>query len=405
MYILYLGIILLAGYFLSVFAERSGFPKIVGYLVAGLLLNPQLFHFIPVEIKDITEPVTLFCLAFITFEIGSSFSVAELKSTGKKYFKLAFFESFGAFLFILIAFFFIAYFLLPLSQEGIPIIVAFSLLLASLAAPTDPSATLAVIHEYKAKGPVSRAILGAAAFDDIITLILFSFSLSIARSLLGGHDLSYFQVTSMIFYKIIGAIVTGIIFGFIFNKTTALFKINNKKSLIIIFLGFLSLTFGLASFLGLDELFSTLTLGFVIRNFNKSEEQILNVTENDLEDLFFLIFFVFSAMHFDFQSIHLHVLILILGFILIRLSGKYFGMLTGTRILKMPEPVRKYAFAGLVPQGGIVLGLALLIGKEPGFEGFANLLAGIIMGATIIHEFSGPLISKLVLRKAKEIDK
>ncbi len=404
MYILYLGIILLVGYLLSVLAEKVGFPKIVGYLVAGLLLNPELFNFIPEQFMNITEPVTSFCLAFITFEIGSSFSIDELKTTGKKYFQLAAFESLGAFIFLFIVFFLLSIFVLPISTLGVTVAVAFSLILASLGAPTDPSATLAVIHEYKAKGPVTSSILGAAAFDDIITLILFSFSLSISHALLGGHEISFFHVAYTIAYKIFGAIFTGLILGFVFNKATKIFKVNNKKSLIILFLGFLSLTFGLATYLQFDELFSTLTLGFVIRNFNKEEKKILKITEHDLEDLFFLIFFVFSAMHFNFKSIHYQILILIIIFISVRVSGKYIGMRSGSQLLKMPPKVKKYAFAGLIPQGGIVLGLSLMIGHNPEFKPFSNLLIGIIMGATIIHEFIGPLISKAVLRKAKELN-
>lgn len=404
MNILFLGVILLVGYLLAAIVEKFGFPKIVGYLAAGLLLNPGLTDFIPTNFISNINSVINFCLAFITFEIGSSFSLAELRTTGKKFFKLAFFESFGAFVLIGIGFFIIATYFLPFSGAGISVIIAFALLLASLAAPTDPSATLAIIHENKAKGPVTNTILGAAAFDDIVTLILFSFSLSISRSILGENELSFFHISYLIVYKIGGAVLTGIVFGFIFNKTTDFFKVEDKKSLIIVFLAFLSLTFGLASYLNLDELFSTLTLGFVIRNYNKAEEQIISITEQGLEDLFFLIFFVFSAMHFNIQSVQLHLLILIAGFILIRGLGKYIGMYFGTRLLKMPAKVKQYAFGGLIPQGGIVLGLALVIAKEPEFKDFSNLLVGIIMGATIIHEFLGPVVSRFVLRKAGEVN-
>jgi len=403
MYILYLGVILLGGFFLSLIVSKLGFPKIMGYLVAGLLLNPELISFIPKDFNSITEPVTNFCLAFITFEIGSSFSKKELKTTGKKFFKLAFFESFGAFILIFAGFFTISYFFLPISNAGIPIMIAFSILIASLAAPTDPSATLAVIHEYKAKGPVTNSVLGAAAFDDIITLILFSFSFSISRALVGTDELSITHIIYTILYQIIGAVLTGFIVGFIFNKITKMFNIEEKKSLIILFLGFLSLTFGLATFLKFDELFSTLTLGFMIRNYNQKHEKILDITEAGMEELFFLIFFVLSAMQFDLDGFTFHLLILIFGFILIRALGKYSGMYIGTRLLKMPETVQKYAFAGLIPQGGIVLGLALMISKEPEFEVFANLLTGVIMGATILHEFVGPVIARKALKSAGEV--
>ncbi len=402
MNILYLGIILLSGYFLSVISERIGLPKIMGYLVAGLILNPQVTDVIPSDFDLIADSVTTFCLAFITFEIGSSFSINDLRSTGKKYFTLAFYESFTAFVFVFIGFLAITLWVFPIANISIHLTIAFVLLLASLAAPTDPSATLAVIHEYKANGPVTKAILGAAAFDDIVTLVLFSFSLSFARSFVGTEDIRFFSVLYHILYKIIGAVITGIVFGYIFNKTATLLKVKQRKAQVVIFLGFLSLTFGVASYLEMDELFSTLTLGFMVRNFNAYKKQILEITEQGLEDLFFLIFFVFNALAFNFNSTNITLLLSILLFIIIRTTGKYTGMYMGTHKLKMDDKVKKYAFAGLIPQGGIVLGLSLLVGNEPEFKGFANVLSGVIMGATIIHEFMGPVISHLTLKKAGE---
>ena len=404
MYILYFGIILITGYLLSVASEKIGFPKIVGYLIAGLLLNPNIFSVIPNDFLEITDTVTSFCLAFITFEIGSSFSIKELKKTGRKLFSLAFSEAFGAFVLIFVAFLLISLYILPLLALGVSTAVAFSLIIASLGAPTDPTATLAVIHEYKAKGPVSKAILGAAAFDDIITLILFSFSISISQSILGNEELSVFHIFYSISYKIIGAVITGLVIGFLLNKATGILKITKNKSLLVIFLASLSLTYGLAIFLGFDELFSTLTLGFVIRNYNKVDEKIVDITENGIEELIFLLFFVFSAMNFNTNSITGVIILLIIVFILIRLTGKFLGMKIGTSLLKMSPNVKKYAFAGLIPQGGIVLGLSLLISQQAIFKDFSNLLIGIIMGATIIHEFTGPFISKYVLKKTKEIE-
>ncbi len=401
--ILFFGVILVTGYFFSLFFVKIGFPKIVGYLVAGIFLNPSLFDFVPQDILNVTDTVTEFCLAFITFEIGSSFSISELKKTGTKYFKLAFYESFSAFLLVLITFFILSTYFLSISTAGFLTILAFVLLLSSLAAPTDPSATLAVIHEYKADGPVSKAILGAAAFDDIVTLFLFSFSISIARSILGTADISVVTILFHILYKIIGAVVTGVILGIIFQKVTRFIKNIDDKALIILFLGFLSLTFGLSKILRFDELFSTLTLGFVVGNFDKEGKRIIDLNDNKLEDLFFLLFFVFSAMSFNFHNIEVSLFVLILIFIVARMTGKYLGMFFGARVLKMDDKVKKYAFGGLIPQGGIVLGLSLMIAQEPEFKDFSNLLTGIIMGATIIHEFVGPLFSRLVLKKSQEI--
>ena len=109
-------------------------------------------------------------------------------------------------------------------------------------------------------------------------------------------------------------------------------------------------------------------------------------------------------MSFNFLSLKIQITILILIFIILRSAGKYLGMRAGTSLLHMPDVVKKYAYGGLIPQGGIVLGLALMISSEPAFNSFSNLLVGIIMGTTIIHEFMGPVVSKTILKKAGEVN-
>ena len=124
--ILYLGFILLSGYFFSVISEKLGLPKIMGYLAAGLMLNPQLTDIIPPGFDSMANQVTMFCLAFITFEIGSSFSISDLRTTGRKYFTLAFYESFTAFIFVMIGFFAITLWLFPIAGLGMHLVVAFT---------------------------------------------------------------------------------------------------------------------------------------------------------------------------------------------------------------------------------------------------------------------------------------
>ena len=400
--IIYIGIFLLGGFFLAFLFQKSGLPRILGFLATGLLLNPELTDIISTGFLENTNYVVNFCLAFITFEIGSSFTIDELKKAGKRFFSLAFFEAFGAFVFVLTGFLFLSGWILPDTVLSMPMVVSFSLLLASLAAPTDPSATLAVIHEYRAEGPVAKTILGTAAFDDIITLVLFSFSLSVSRSLTSANDLNVWHIILHILYKISGAIATGVVAGFILNKTVEIFKVIEKKHLVVLFLGFLSLTFGTTTILNMDELFSTLTLGFMVSNFSVRKQEFRDITEQGLEELFFLIFFVFNAMSFKFAGEGMLIVIAMSAFIIIRALGKYTGMQLGSGILKMDGKVKKYAYMGLIPQGGIVLGLSLMLSNQPEFHGFSNILMGIVMGATIVHEFFGPLLAKFALRRSGE---
>jgi len=400
-FLLEAGIVILVGFLFGEAANLVKLPKVSGYIVAGVFLNPGLTHFISHDFIDNTSSLINIALAFITFSIGGSLSISKIRTSGKMILWLTFLESIFAYLMVGLVCFIALHFIFAITDTW-QLSLAVSLILASLAAPTDPSATLAVKNEYHAKGIVSSTILGVAAFDDIMGIILYTFSVSFSESLIGDGQPQTLTTLIDLGRNIGGAIVLGIIVGFVFNFITRIFKQESDGEFIVTITGFLILCYGVATAFDVDELLSTMTLGVMVVNFNSHQEKIFGIIERYTDELIFVIFFTLSGLHLDLSSLAGSA-ILILVFVVSRFFGKYLGIFTGSAITNAPNAVKKYTAGGLFPQGGIVIGLALLLAKDKAFDDFSNLIIGIVIGAAVIHEIMGPIIAKLFLVKAGEI--
>ncbi len=398
-----IGAILFTGFVLGEIVSKIKLPKITGYIIAGVLLNPELFHIIPSSFNEHTDVITNIALAFITFSVGGTLLYKKIKKLGKEIIGITFFEAEFAFLAVFLGFLVITPFFLNIANATwFAVIIPISLLLAALASPTDPSATLAVSHEYKAKGEVSQTIMGVAAFDDALGIVNYSLAITIAGVLILHQT---FNVYSSVFdplFVIFGAIVLGLVFGFIFNSITWLVKRETEGMFIVIIICFLLLCFGVAKIIGVDELLATMSMGAIVVNFNRLREKIFKILERYTEELIFVLFFTISGMHLNFSVLSTSY-ILILFFVLFRTIGKVSGSKLGAYLAKSPAKVKKYVAGGLIPQGGIVIGLALLIKQNNAFNQIADIIISVIIGATIIHELIGPFIAKFSLKKAGEI--
>ena len=400
-----IGLILIVGLSLGKLLSKIGLPRVTGYIVAGLVLNPSVIPAITRHFVASTGILTTICLGFITFEVGGELSVKKMESLGIGIVGVAFFEAFGAFFAVLAGFLLLVKFnLLSGAVAGTAgVMVAFAILASSLASPTDPSASLAVSHEYHASGPVTRTILGASAFDDAIGILIFSLSVEIAKlyACSGGATVSIESVLKTAAFAIFGAIAIGMFSGMILN----LFSSNQKQNdgrLIVMILGVQALCLGISTYVGVDELLSTMALGATVVNLNKNSEHIFDLLSEYTEQLVFVIFFVLSAMHFQFSGI-VALIPLVGAFVLFRTIGKLTGVALGAKIFKMPPVIGKWTGLGLIPQGGIVLGLALGVQKIPAFANFGTPLIGLVMGGVIIHEVCGPFLAKFALSHAKEL--
>jgi len=399
--ILSIGILIFVGYIAGELAEKIKLPKISGYILAGILLNPDLSGIISSEFVDHTDPLLSISLSVITFSIGGSLSIQKLRTTGSKILTLTVMECVFAFISVFLFMFLTLYFFIHIF-DSVHVIIAISLVLASLAAPTDPSATLAVIHEYKAKGEVSSTMMGIAAFDDIVGIIIYTLVTAFAASFLGKSNIEFNETLLELGLSIGGALLVGGLIGLLFYLIIKIFKKQEEGALIVITISLILLSYGVADYFGFESLLATIALGAFVVNFNPASEEIFKLIERYTDELIFVIFFTLSGMQLDLGSISgSYVLILI--YIIARVIGKFSGIYVGGKIAKSDSKVMKYTAGGLLPQGGIVIGLALLLAKDPVFEETGSIVIGVVIGAALIHEIIGPISSRFSLSKAGEL--
>ncbi len=400
--VLSVGILIFCGYIAGELAEKIRLPKISGYILAGILLNPDLTGIMTPDFVSYTDPLLSIALSIITFSIGGSLSSKKLKTTGRKIITLTVMESIFAFLSVFIFIFIALYFFIPIFNS-VYVEIAVSLVLASLAAPTDPSATLAVIREYKAKGEVSSSMMQIAAFDDITGIIIYTLITAFSAFFLGRTDIEIGETLIGLGKSVGGAILIGGIIGFLFNIITKFIKKQDEGTLIVLSFGLILLSYGITDYFEFESLLSTIVVGAVVINFNPLADKIFKLIERYTDELIFVIFFTLSGMQLQLDSITgSYTLILI--YIIARIIGKFAGIYSGSKMVKTSPKIKKYTAGGLIPQGGIVIGLALLLTKDPIFKDTASIIMGIVIGSALINEIIGPLSSKYSLKKAKEIE-
>lgn len=400
--LLVIGLLLIVGYSLGYLASKIGLPKIIGYIATGIVFSPYSFGFLDKEMLPQTEPLIDVSLAFIAFEVGGTLKWDKLKNYGTLLMRILLMESLLPF-FLVLVFICVAGYLFPgiFSIESHWILIL-ALLIAPLASPTDPSATIAVMHQYKAKGQVSDTILEVAALDDAMGVLLFSISVAVATIVTGSSDTSIGISVVHAFYKIAGAVLIGGISGWLMGFLSKAFKIENDGQWIVLLAAVIIFTFGISTFLNLDEILAAMALGAFITNFNKQSKLLFKIVERYTEALIMLLFFILSGLHLDIFAIPDATLLIVI-FVILRITGKYFGARLGAIWGNAPMKIRKYTGGGLIPQGGIVIGLALLLSKNPDFAKISHTLLAVIMGSTILHELLGPLAAIQTLRKAGEI--
>jgi len=396
------GILIVVGFVFGELAKRLRLPRVTGYIIAGIFLNPQVSHLIPVDFVQSTNTVTNIALAIMTFEVGGTLALEPLRELGKGIAFIALGEAELATLFVVMGTLVTLPFLIHIEGGSfISTYLPLALLLGALASPTDPSATLAVIHQYRAKGPVSFSIMGVAAVDDALGVINFSIAAALAAIFAGNAVLCASSFVAPII-GIVGAIVLGVFCGVIYYSASRFLREESEGLSIVAVIAVLSSCYGVATLLGLDQLLATMTVGVTVVNLGRTRDRIFHATENYIEPLVFVLFFAISGMLLDFQILF-KFLPLVLFFILFRSFGKFTGAYAGASLAHSPQKVRRYTCLGLIPQGGIVIGLALIARQIPGLATLSDILLSVIIGATVIHELIGPITSKIALQKAGEL--
>lgn len=401
--ILIIGVVLFVGFVLGQEFRKKKLPKIIGYLIAGILLNPNLAAFVPRDIITHTNIIENIAIAFIAFSIGGSIVFSELKKLGKSILCITIFEAQVTFLFITLGLLAVLPFIAhDPGATWITTFIPLALLLGCLGSPTDPSVALAITHQYKTKGDVSLTMLNVAGFDDILGIINFSVAVVIAKVLISKEAFSISHTVLAPIFIIGGSVVLGIVMGFILNVISERIESQTEGVLFVLILSFITISWGIATLLGVEEILAIMVMGIVVANFNYSRKKIFKMLERYSEELIMLIFFTLSAMHLNFGVLKT-VSFLLLFFIIFRIIGKFVGTFIGAGISGSSVNVKKYTATGLIPFGGIVIGLALILQQNPIFENLGNILVSTVIGAAVINEFIAPFFVKRALKASGEI--
>ena len=401
--ILIVGIIIFCGFIFGEVAKKAKLPKVTGYILAGVFLNPGLFHIIPENFVTHTEVVTNISLSVITFSVGGTLLFSKIKKLGKSILCITVFEGEFAFFAIIIGFLLISPYFVHIPNAGwFTVFIPMAILLGSLGAPTDPSATLAVKEEYNASGRVTQTVMSVAAFDDVLGIINYSIAIALAQVFISHQGLNTYNSFIQPLMVISGAMVLGVFLGFLLNFVTNFISKETEGVYVVIILGLLCICYGVATLVQVNQLLAVMVMGAVVVNYNKKQHLIFKVLERYTDELIFVLFYTLSGMYLDFTVLRT-ALVLVLFFIIFRTIGKVFGTTLGAIISKAPENVKKYTSGGLIPQGGIVVGLALIMKQNPAFDAFSDIIISVVIGATIFHEIIGPITTKISLSRAGEI--
>ena len=381
----YLALILFSGLIFGRVVKMVKLPNVTGYLIVGLIIGPYCLKLIPLNTVVEFELISEIALAFIAFTIGSEFKISYLKKVGMTPIVIAIFEALTATVLV----------------TGVLVLFGFdteiSLLLGAIASATAPAATIMVVKQYNAKGPVTETLLSVVALDDAVALIAFGFSMAIVNSMQNPGQSPVIMSAVLPIIEIVGSVVIGLVLGLLFTVPLRFFKKDSNR--LIITVGFIFLGSALASMLGLSPLLLCMFMGATLVNVSKSAKSIFKLVDS-VSSPIFLMFFVVSGAELDITFLPKIGLIGIL-YIVFRVAGKVAGASIGAIIMKAPETVKKYIGFTLIPQAGVAIGLSLIASQT--LQEYGQTIRAVILSATLIYELIGPAFTKIGLMKAGEI--
>lgn len=382
---LYLGLALILALLSSKIIKKLHLPNVTGYLIMGLVAGPYVLEILPLEAVESFGAIPEIALGFIAFSIGAEFKLNYLKKVGKAPVVIALLEALGAVILVDLA--------LILTGNDI----GFSLLLGSIAAATAPAATLMVVRQYKAKGPLTETLLPVVAIDDAVALMVFGVSVAVVRTLSSTQDVSILASLLTPLVEIAGALVLGGLLGVVISFLAKWFT--GRGNRLSISIGMVAICIGLSQILGFSELLSCMAMSAVFVNLSKHSTAVFEQVDRFTPPIFMLFFFLSGA--------DLNVAILpsvgVVGliYLFVRVIGKVSGAALGAKISGSAPVVQKYLGFTLIPQAGVAIGLAsvaMTVSPE-----FGQKIKIIILAGTVIYELVGPVATKLALLKAGEI--
>jgi Kef-type K+ transport system membrane component KefB len=383
----YVAILLISGIVVGRVASKFKLPNVTGYLIAGVLIGPSLLSLIPADVAPKLGIISEAALGFIAYSIGSEFNLNLIKKTGGKIILITVCEALGAVIMVVLAMIFI------FKQS-----VAFSLVLGSIGAATAPAATIMVIRQYRAKGPLVSTLLPVVAMDDAVGIVVFGVAVAIADTITSsGQSTSFLLMVLKPFLEIALALFIGLVIGLVLSYISR--KAKGKDDLLSISLATIFLTLGIAEFLNVSTLLSCMMLGATVSNMTYGGDKVIAIIDRFTPPVF-IAFFTMAGVDLQLDILR-NVGLVGMGYVVFRVIGKILGASFGAKMAQAPDVVQKYLGYTLIPQAGVAIGLSML--AESAIPGMGVEIRAIVLAGTVIYELVGPVISKMALIKAGEI--
>lgn len=381
-----LGIALIIGVLCGKLMNKVKIPSVAGYILAGLIVGVSGLNIIDGDLIEKVSFLSDFALCIIAFNIGSELELSIIKSLGKSIFIIAFFEAICAFILVGT----VTY---ALTQD-----VAMALILGAVSSATAPAATVMVLKELNAKGPLTSSLLGVVAVDDAICLIIYAIAASIAKVFIDHDAITVQKVLILPVKEIALSIVVGAICGILLSY---LIRISKRDSEMLPFIvGSLLLVDGIAAMLELSPLLTSMAMGIAVANLAVHKHKAFSSIEAFSPPIV-AAFFVLAGSRLNIAYLP-QIGLVGVAYLLFRIIGKLLGASFGATIAKAPQNVKKYIGFGLLSQVGVAVGLAITVNREfPGTE-LGSMVVTILLATTIITEIIGPIATKHAVTSASE---
>lgn len=382
--ILYIAAAMAAGLLFNRLAKLISLPNVTGYLVAGLLIGPSVLNLIPKEGTEALGVLVTLALGFIAYSIGGEFNISNIKAIGVNSIIITLFQAL------------MAVGLVDITLWALGFELPLALTLGAIAAATAPAATLMVVRQYKASGPVTRTLLPVVAMDDAIGLVVFAVSLALAQGMSGG-EMSFYTMVIEPLKEIALSLLVGGAIGFAASLTLRFF--HSKDNFLCVSIAAVLLGTALADVWDLSSLLLCMSIGAVVCNLRRDADAIMEGSERWTPPLFML-FFVISGAELDLAAIPT-VGLLGVAYLVARSVGKYAGTYIGASVVHSDANIKKYLGLALLPQAGVAIGMSQICAAE--LPAYSERITTVVLCATLVYELVGPVITKLALLKAGEI--
>ena len=393
------GFLILAAYSVGELAKGIRLPKIVGYLLAGLLFGPSLLGIVSADVSYELSPVADLAVALIAFLAGAELRWNEVREHGVKILKILSSELGVAFVGIMT--------LLVALRGFVPFFVdatwtqtfALAALFASIAIVHSPAVTLALLTESGARGPVARTTLGVVLVADVAVILLFSGTLAAARTIapapgMGASGMSF----GLIAWEILGSVLVGGVLG---GVIAAYLRFVQRElfmfAIVVAFFGA-----EIARLAHVETLLTLLVAGFVTENFSRGDdgEQLRHAMERSSAPVFVVFFALAGAKIALAQLVSLWYIVL--PIVAVRAFAIRGGSMLGARWAGASEPERRYVWMGLISQAGVAIGLASVVADA--YPSRGPIIRDVLLAVIALNETIGPILFRRALASSGELE-